>query len=172
MSLIYVPHAPTLARDCGLVKGVEGLKQKQKPILVFISSHEMHPNIANDLICYDIRHISRRFYSLDHLFENIDLICAGSRPKVIMATLPKHWIVPFIKTVREKWTVPGVTVVRPVMYGDRWLGRYERRYVDKTDNLHQTAWIPQGSELDKQRQAQLRQERRDESDLLKRLEEL
>jgi hypothetical protein len=148
------------------------MKQKQKPILVFISSHEMHPQIANDLIGYDVRHIARRFYNVPQIFENIELVCGDVRPKVIMATLPKHWIVPFIQSVRAKWVTPGVAIVRPVMYGERFLGRYELRSVDKGGVLHQIPWIPQGSDLDKQMQAESRERAAGYKNLLDRLEGL
>jgi hypothetical protein len=145
---------------------------KRKPILVLISSHEIHPGIAADLFVYDVRHISRRFYNIPQIFENIDLVCGGEQPNVIMATLPKHWVVPFIQTVRQKWALPGVTITRPVMVGDKWLGRYEKRYVDKAGILHHSAWVPQGSERDKKQQAVNREQQESYRTLLSRLEDL
>jgi hypothetical protein len=151
-------------------KGAEGMKQK--PLLVYLSRHEIHPGVAADLATYEIRHIDRRFYSPEHAIEMIELVCGDRPPLVVIATLPQAWIVPFIQAVREKWATPGVTVARAVMFGDEWRGYFVRRTTTKNGELREHGWTPQGCDRDRQQRARIHAHLEDTAALVKRLEDL
>lgn len=145
---------------------------KQKPILVYLSRHEMHPAVARDLQAYDVRQIIHRAYTITHMIDNIELVCGDRAPLVIAATMPQAWVIPFIQTCRGKWVQPGVTIIRVCMKGDRWLGWYARRTVSRDGRLIEREWIPQGSAKDAALQAQHRARHDEQVALLERLEEL
>lgn len=145
---------------------------KQKPILVYLSRHEIHPDVANDLQGYDIRQIANRLYSVPHMIEAIELVCGNRAPIVITGVMPSSWIVPFILACREKWTQPGVMIMRVAMRGDQWLGWYARRTVTKNGHLIERPWIPQGSAKDTEMQAEARARHNEQAALLERLEGL
>lgn len=145
---------------------------KQKPILVFISRHEIPPAVMNDLRSYDVRQITNRAYTVDHMLESIELVCGDRAPLVIAATMPQAWVVPFIQACRVKWTLPGVTIIRVCMKGDHWLGWYARRTLSKDGRLLERPWIPQGSEADRHLQAIHRTKVQEADAPLERLDEM
>jgi hypothetical protein len=145
---------------------------KPKPILVYLSRHQIHPAVAHDLRAYDLRQITHRAYSIAHLIEHIELVSGDRAPLVITGNMPYPWVVPFIQACRTKWTQPGVTIMRVCMDGDRWLGWYARRTLTKDGRLIERPWIPQGSDRDAALQAQHRARHDEQAALLTRLEEL
>lgn len=125
---------------------------KPKPILAFITRHDLHPLIAKVLSGYEIIHIRNRALNTRHMVEMVETACYPGKPLVIAVIMPASWRIPFVQRCRRHFPTPGVTIVRPVMYGERWHGYF---YSMKAPTegffagaLLERVWIPNGPNVD------------------------